>query len=94
MQHVGDIHPSAQSITRVSVCPGRYLAKDNAFMTFASVLHVFDVVPALDSNGKQLDPTIQMTTGILSYVHRRENYADAHSRMQWTSCAMTDIPTS
>ncbi len=34
----------------------------------ASVLHVFDVVPALDEHGKQLDPSVQMTTGLLSCV--------------------------
>ncbi|KAI0698605.1 CyP450 monooxygenase [Cytidiella melzeri] len=49
------------------VCPGRHFAKDNAFLTIASVLHVFDVLPSLDENGKERDPTPQMTTGLLSY---------------------------
>ncbi|KAI0698606.1 CyP450 monooxygenase [Cytidiella melzeri] len=49
------------------VCPGRHFAKDNAFLTIASVLHVFDVLPSLDENGKELDPTPQMTTGVVSY---------------------------
>ncbi|KAI0770762.1 putative CyP450 monooxygenase [Irpex lacteus] len=52
------------------ICPGRHLAKDNAFFMIASVLHVFDVVPALDEHGKQLDPSVQMTTGLLSYPDR------------------------
>ncbi|KAI0092433.1 CyP450 monooxygenase [Irpex rosettiformis] len=52
------------------ICPGRHLAKDNAFLTMASVLHVFDIIPAVDEHGKQLDPTVQMTTGLLSYPDR------------------------
>ncbi|KAI0092432.1 CyP450 monooxygenase [Irpex rosettiformis] len=52
------------------ICPGRHLAKDNAFLTMASALHVFDILPAVDENGKQLDPTVQMTTGLLSCPDR------------------------
>ena len=51
-----------------SNCPGRHLARDNAFLTIASALHVFDILPALDENGKELDLAIEMTTGFLSYV--------------------------
>ena len=54
--------------SRVSNCPGRHLAKDNAFLTIASALHVFDVLPAWDETGKELDITVQMTTGLISYV--------------------------
>ena len=50
------------------MCPGRHLAKDNAFFMIASVLHVFDVVPGLNENGKELDPAVEMTSGLLSYV--------------------------
>ena len=35
----------------------------------ASVLHVFDVLPLLDENGDELDPTPHMTSaGIVSSV--------------------------
>jgi hypothetical protein len=51
-----------------SVCPGRHLASDNAFLTVASVLHVFDVLPSLNENGVEHDPTPEMTTGLLSSV--------------------------
>ena len=51
-----------------SICPGRHLARDTSFLTIASALHVFDILPALDENGKELDPTVEMTTGLLSYV--------------------------
>ncbi|KAI0698607.1 CyP450 monooxygenase [Cytidiella melzeri] len=49
------------------ICPGRHFAQEHAFLTIASVLHVFDVLPSLDENGKELDPTPQMTTGFVSY---------------------------
>ncbi|KAI0796313.1 CyP450 monooxygenase [Irpex lacteus] len=62
------------------VCPGRHLAKDNAFMTIASVLHVFDVVPALDETGKQTDPTVGMTTGLISYPDKLNYTLRPHSQ--------------
>ena len=34
----------------------------------ASALHVFDILPAVDENGKELDLTVQATTGLLSYA--------------------------
>ncbi|KAI0092441.1 cytochrome P450 [Irpex rosettiformis] len=52
------------------ICPGRHFSQDNAFLTIATVLHVFDIVPSLDENGNKLDPTPQMTTGILSFPDR------------------------
>lgn len=50
------------------ICPGRYFAKDNVFLTIASVLHVFDIVPAVDENGKEVDRRPNATTGLVSYV--------------------------
>ncbi len=49
-------------------------------MTIASVLHVFDVVPALDETGKQTDPTVGMTTGLISYV---EYYRQGSVNGKW-----------
>ncbi|KAI0698594.1 cytochrome P450 [Cytidiella melzeri] len=50
------------------ICPGRHFAKDNAILTIASVLHVFDVLPSLDEDGKELDPTTQLSaSGIISH---------------------------
>ncbi len=54
-----------------SICPGRHLAKETAFLTMAAVLHVFNVLPAVNENGQELDPTPQMTTGVQSYVVHR-----------------------
>ncbi|KAI0798709.1 cytochrome P450 [Irpex lacteus] len=72
----GAINPKVRDPNTVAfgfgrrICPGRHLAKDNAVCTIASVLHVFDILPALDEDGKQLDPTVQPTTGLLSYPDR------------------------
>ena len=37
-------------------------------LTIASVLHTFDIVPAIDEDGKQLDPSPNATTGMFSSV--------------------------
>ena len=34
-----------------SICPGRHFAKETLFLTFASVLSVYDIQPAVDENG-------------------------------------------
>lgn len=51
---------------RSRICPGRYFAKDFALLTIASILHVFDVVPAIDSYGQPIDPTPAPTVGLVS----------------------------
>ncbi|KAI0092442.1 CyP450 monooxygenase [Irpex rosettiformis] len=49
----------------------RHFAKDNAFLTMATALHVFDILPSLNEHGNELDPTPQMTTnGGLCYPDR------------------------
>ena len=51
-----------------SVCSGIYFAKDNAYLTIASVLHVFDIVPSKNEHGVEHDPTPKMVNGLLSSV--------------------------
>ena len=59
-----------------SICPGRHFAKDNAFLTIATVLHVFDILPAIDQNGNEMDPTPKMTgTGGLWSVNGPQTLA-------------------
>ena len=59
-----------------SICPGRHFAKDNAFLTIATVLHVFDILPAIDQNGNEMDPTPKMTgTGGLWLVDGSQTLA-------------------
>ncbi|KAI0770763.1 CyP450 monooxygenase [Irpex lacteus] len=38
------------------ICPGRYFAMDTAFLTMASILHAYNVLPSLDEKGNELNP--------------------------------------
>ena len=43
---------------------------DTVFLSFASVMQSFDILPSLDENGNERDPTPEMTsTGIIMSVH-------------------------
>jgi len=48
-------------------CPGRYLAYDILFYTFACILHSFDITPALDEQGKPIPVKAELTTGTISF---------------------------
>ncbi len=50
------------------VCPGRYLAKDTLYLTLASILCVYEILPAIDKMGKPVQLSAQQTTGFLSWV--------------------------
>ena len=47
------------------------MASDTAFIIIASVLATFDILPALDENGKEIPVSNEMTPGTLSYVFER-----------------------
>ncbi|KAH9852971.1 CyP450 monooxygenase [Lenzites betulinus] len=49
------------------ICPGRHFAEDSLFINMASVLHVFNILPALDERGKPIPVESTMTSGFLSY---------------------------
>ncbi|KAJ8456890.1 hypothetical protein ONZ51_g11855 [Trametes cubensis] len=49
------------------VCPGRHFADAMLFMTIASVLHVFEVGPPLDDEGRPIELSYRATHGFLSY---------------------------
>jgi cytochrome P450 len=51
---------------RHSSCPGKHFAKDTAFLIIASILHTFDILPSLDQDGKELDPTPHLKGGIVA----------------------------
>lgn len=51
---------------QLSICPGQYFAKDHAFITIATVLHVLDIVPALDKKGNPVDLRPQPSSGGVS----------------------------
>ena len=46
------------------ICPGRYLATDTLLLMIASILHVFDILPNVETS--QINP--RATTGVVSYV--------------------------
>ncbi|KAI0770058.1 cytochrome P450 [Fomes fomentarius] len=47
-------------------CPGRHFADATLFINIASVLHVFDITPPLDENGKEIKIEMTMTDGFSS----------------------------
>ncbi|KAI0752764.1 cytochrome P450 [Daedaleopsis nitida] len=49
------------------ICPGRYLAEAALFINLSSVLHVFDISPPLDEDGKTIVIVPEATDGFLSY---------------------------
>lgn len=75
-----------------SICPGRYLAKDNTFIVAASVLHVFNICASVDEHGNELDPS--PTFGIVTYAYgllfseRRKLKED--SQIPQTACLLFD----
>ena len=52
----------------VRICPGRYYADASLFINIAMLLHVFDISPPLDKDGKAMNINSQMTNGLLSCV--------------------------
>jgi hypothetical protein len=47
------------------ICPGRFLADESLFLTISRLLAVFDITKAVDENGKEIDPKIKVTPGLL-----------------------------
>ena len=52
----------------IRICPGRYYADASLFINIAMILHVFDISPPLDKDGKAMTVNPQMTNGLLSCV--------------------------
>ena len=50
------------------ICPGRHFAEASLFIHVASALHVFDITPALDVNGRPIPIEHSQTPGFVSYV--------------------------
>ncbi|KAI0333733.1 cytochrome P450 [Cubamyces sp. BRFM 1775] len=48
------------------ICPGRHLAIPSLFINIASILHVFDISPPLDDNGKPIPIEYTETHGLQS----------------------------
>ncbi|KAI0331701.1 cytochrome P450 [Cubamyces sp. BRFM 1775] len=51
------------------ICPGRYFAEDGLFINIASVLHAFDILPAIDERGNPVPVKYEIAdSGLLSAV--------------------------
>ncbi|KAI1186117.1 cytochrome protein [Nemania serpens] len=50
------------------ICPGQYLADVSLWLTVAYSLAVFDITKGLDENGREIEPTIQFSPGIISHL--------------------------
>ncbi|TFK18376.1 O-methylsterigmatocystin oxidoreductase [Coprinopsis marcescibilis] len=48
------------------ICPGRYIGKVILKFTVASVLSVFDIVPAKDANGNDIAPVLEQSTEVIT----------------------------
>ena len=59
-------HQVLTSSLKSRICPGRYFADISLFLNVASVLHVFDIGPPLDEQGRPIHIVPRMTDGFLS----------------------------
>ena len=48
------------------ICPGRFMGRETLFITAASLLSVFDILPALGPDGKPILLRATTTNGLLS----------------------------
>ncbi|KAL4246392.1 cytochrome P450 family protein [Abortiporus biennis] len=49
------------------ICPGRFMAKDSAWMTMISILATFDITPKIGEDGEPVMPKEEFTSGLFSY---------------------------
>ncbi|OCH93698.1 cytochrome P450 [Obba rivulosa] len=49
------------------ICPGRYFAELSLFINVTCVLHIFDITPALDTQGKEVKVEPNMTSGFVTH---------------------------
>ncbi|KAJ5594389.1 uncharacterized protein N7459_000597 [Penicillium hispanicum] len=49
------------------ICPGRLVADTSLFLTIAHTIAVFDITKSTDQDGKEIDPPVEFTPGLLSH---------------------------
>ncbi|KAJ7650960.1 cytochrome P450 [Roridomyces roridus] len=47
-------------------CPGRFLALDTIWIVIATTLYSYRILKALDGDGKEIEPRVEYTTGLIS----------------------------
>ncbi|KPM41882.1 O-methylsterigmatocystin oxidoreductase [Neonectria ditissima] len=50
------------------ICPGRFLADESLFITISRLLAAFDIRKAIDKQGNEIDPQIEVTPGLISHL--------------------------
>jgi cytochrome P450 len=50
------------------VCPGAHFAKVSLFLDVAGILATFDILKAVDDQGREIDPGIEYTNGITRLI--------------------------
>ena len=50
------------------ICPGRHLAVNTIWLVIAHLLHSFEMVKEVDSDGKEIEPVIQYSEGLTRFV--------------------------
>ena len=53
-----------------SVCPGRHFAIASIYIYAASILHVYNISPKRDMNGKPIEIKADMVSGVVTWVDR------------------------
>ncbi|KAI0430659.1 cytochrome protein [Xylaria sp. FL1042] len=48
------------------ICPGRYIADSSVWLTIVRSLAVFEISKGLDENGREIEPTVRFTPGVIS----------------------------
>lgn len=55
------------------ICPGRHLAEDSLFITAATILSVFNILPCIDDDGNPLKTQVEYTGGTIRSVDLDNN---------------------
>ncbi|KAF9256846.1 cytochrome P450 [Marasmius fiardii PR-910] len=50
------------------VCPGAQFAEDSLFINIARILATFDIRKAIGDDGKEIEPTIEFTSGVIRHA--------------------------
>lgn len=75
------------------ICPGRFFAQDNLFITVSQTLAVFKITHAIDENGKPIEAVLKHTPGLIgrpqefpySIIPRNEKCIELLKRLELES---------
>ncbi|EMD35350.1 hypothetical protein CERSUDRAFT_157058 [Gelatoporia subvermispora B] len=70
----GNLNPDVRDPITVAtgfgrrICPGRHFAESGLFMSIASILHTFEISPALNEEGQPFYPEFKLTAGLVIHL--------------------------